>query len=340
MVSTKTPLRITLGGGGSDLPDYYSKYKGFVFAVTINKFISILVKENQSGCRVDVQHLKTEVVNHRDQLKHDIIREAMRLTGIENNVTIETKSDILPGTGLGSSGSFTVGLLNALHVHRGEFLSPMELSEEACHLEMNILNHYSGKQDQYMAAFGGLLILEIERNGHVDIKKARISVETARKLNQNLQLFYTKLQRDANLILSNQCLGIKRNSGETIHSMHRIKEIGYGILEAVETGNLLDFGLLMDEHWRFKKKVSSKMSNPYLDHVYHTAKKNGAIGGKIVGAGGGGFFLFYSEKNDGKLNEEMEKLGLKKMNYRFESRGTLVLEKPADSGMLTEGCVG
>lgn len=325
MIITRTPFRFTLGGGGTDLPSYYSKYGGFIFAAGINKYMFININRPIIDDLIRVKYSKTEIVNHRDELQHDIARKAMEMMGIENALEIVSLADVPAGTGLGSSSCYAVGLLNALHTLKREYISLQELAEEACDLEINKLGKPIGKQDQYMAAFGGLTILDIERDGIVKVRTARAEGSTLDDLNRNLLIFYTGTTRNADTILSEQSNGAKDEKKNVLESMHFIKEIGYKILEAVESGNISDVGLLFDKHWEYKKKISPKMSNPSFDQIYEIAKKNGALGGKISGAGGGGFFLFYVEEKQSKFRETMINLGLREMRYRFDFEGTKIL---------------
>lgn len=325
MIITRTPFRITLGGGGTDLPAYYSKYGGFIFAAGINKYMFISINRPIVDDLIRVKYSKSEIVTHKDELQHDIARETMRMMGIENALEIVSMADVPAGTGLGSSSCYAVGLLNVLHTMKREYISPQGLAEEACHLEIDILKKPIGKQDQYMAAFGGLTVLDIEKDGTVRVRKANISEAAIDGLNINLLMFYTKTSRSADEILSEQSKGAKEEKKNVVESMHYIKEIGYKILEAVESGNLTDVGLLFDKHWQYKKRISAKMSNSRFDEIYRIAKENGALGGKISGAGGGGFFAFYVEGNHTKFRETMKKLGLREMRYRFDFEGTKVL---------------
>jgi len=325
MIITRTPFRITLGGGGTDLPSYYSKYGGFIFAAGINKYMFINLNRPIVDDLVRVKYTKSEIVAHRDELQHDIAREAMRMMNVENALEIISMADVPAGTGLGSSSCYAVGLLNALHTMKREYVTLQEIAEEACRLEIEILKKPIGKQDQYMAAFGGLTVLEIGKDGKVNVRKADISDETIDDLNRNMLMFYTNTSRCADEILSEQSKGVKEEKKDVLESMHYIKEIGYKILEAVESGNLTDVGLLFDKHWRYKKRISPKMSNPHFDEIYKIAKGNDALGGKISGAGGGGFFIFYVEQNHTRFREKMKKLGLREMRYRFGLEGTKVL---------------
>ncbi len=325
MIITRTPFRITLGGGGTDLPAYYSKHGGFIFAAAINKYMFISLNRPLVDCLVRVKYSKSETVNHRDELQHDIAREAMRMAGIEDSLEIVSMADIPAGTGLGSSSCYAVGLLLGLHSLKREYVLLEALAEEACDLEIQRLGKPIGKQDQYMAAFGGLRILEIDREGQVKVRVAEVDDFTADELNRNLVMFYTGTTRSADKILSEQTRGAQKDEKAVVESLHYIKEIGYKVLEAVESGNITDVGLLFDEHWRHKKRMSRDITTPWLDEVYELAKANGALGGKITGAGGGGFFLFYTEKDHARLQEAMKKAGLREMRYRFFNEGTKVL---------------
>jgi D-glycero-alpha-D-manno-heptose-7-phosphate kinase len=331
MIITKTPFRFTLGGGGTDLPSYYSKYGGFIFAAGLSKYMYISVNQPFDGL-VRVKYSESETVKHRDEVKHGIAREAMRMLGFETGIEITSTADLPAGTGLGSSSCYAVGLLNALHAIKREYVPLPDLAEEACELEIEILRSPIGKQDQYMASFGGLTILAISKDGVVEVRSARVDDSVIDDLNRNLLMFYTNTQRSANEILSGQSRGVQQGRQDVVESMHTIKEIGYKVLDAVESGNLTDVGLLFDEHWQYKKKISKKMSNPHFDELYVMAKENGALGGKITGAGGGGFFLFYVEGDHHRFIEKMECLGLKPLRYRFDFEGTKVLINLRDGG--------
>lgn len=330
MIITRTPFRFTLGGGGTDLPSYYSKYGGFVFAAGINKYMFINLNRPIVDDLVRVKYSKSETVNHREELQHDIAKEAMRLTDIEKSVEIISMADVPAGTGLGSSSCYAVGLLNALHTMNRDHISLYDLAEKACDLEINKLGKPIGKQDQYMAAFGGLTVLNIDCDGKVHVSKAKVTDSIIADLNRNLLMFYTNTSRSADAILTEQSEGAQKNTKNIIENMHYIKDLGYKILEAVESGNLTDIGLMFDEHWQHKKKISSKISNPKFDKIYEIAKANGAIGGKITGAGGGGFFVFYVEEKQGQFREKMRELGLREMKYRFDFEGTKILANFTD----------
>lgn len=325
MIITRTPFRFTLGGGGTDLPSYYSKYGGFVFSAGINKYMFINLNRPIVDDLVRVKYSKSETVEHRDNLQHEIAREAMKMTGFENGIEIISMADVPAGTGLGSSSCYAVGLLNALHTMKREYISLQDMAEKACDLEINRLGKPIGKQDQYLAAFGGLTILDIGKDGKVNVKRAKVSDSTIDDLNKNILMFYTNTSRSADGILSEQSKGAKEEKKNVLESMHYIREIGYQVLGAVESGNITDVGLLFDKHWAYKKEISTKMSNPRFDEIYNIAKQNGALGGKISGAGGGGFFVFYVEEKQGMFREKMKKMGLREMRYRFDFEGTKVL---------------
>lgn len=325
MIITRTPFRFTLGGGGTDLPSYYSKYGGFIFAAAINKYMFINLNRPIIDDLLRVKYTKSEMVEHREELKHDIAKEAMRMMEIENAIEIISMADVPAGTGLGSSSCYSVGLLNGLHTLKRDYIALQSLAEEACDLEINRLGKPIGKQDQYLATFGGLTVLDIDKDGVVRVIKANISDATIDDLNRNLLMFYTNTSRSADDILSEQSKGAKEDKKDVVESMHYIKELGYKILEAVESGSITDVGLMFDQHWQYKKKISSKMSNPHFDKIYDIAKETGALGGKISGAGGGGFFIFYVEEKLSRFREKMKELGLREMRYRFDFEGTKVL---------------
>ncbi len=325
MIITRTPFRVTLGGGGTDLPSYYSQHGGFIFSAALNKYMFINLNRPIVDDQVRVKYSRTEIVDHRDELQHDIAREALRMMDIENAIEIISMADVPAGTGLGSSSSYAVGLLNALRTMKRQYIPLQELAEQACELEMIRLAKPIGKQDQYLAAYGGLTILEIAKDGNVSVRSANADHGTITDLNRNLLMFYTNTQRSADEILAEQSQGAKTKKANVVDSMHVIKEIGYQILDAVETGNLTDVGLLFHKHWEHKKRISNKMSNPRFDQIYQLALDNGALGGKISGAGGGGFFVFYVEENHRQFCETMAKAGLREMRYTFDTEGTKVL---------------
>jgi D-glycero-alpha-D-manno-heptose-7-phosphate kinase len=337
MIITRTPFRITLGGGGTDLPAYYSRYGGFVFAAALNKYMFVSVNRPVVDDLVRVKYSRSETVNHRDELQHEIAREALRLAGIDRGLEITSMADVPAGTGLGSSSCYAVGLLNALHTMKRQPVDFQELAEEACRLEIEILEKPIGKQDQYMASFGGLTVLEIARDGTVAASRAKLSDSTVDDLERNLLVFYTGTERSSLDILAEQSRDTAAGQAEVTESLHAIKEMGYRIREMLECGNLTDFGLALDQHWQRKKKLSARVSNPRFDELYQLAKENGALGGKISGAGGGGFFVFYTESRHSRLREVLRAAGLREMRYHFDFEGTKVLVNLMDGTLPGNG---
>lgn len=336
MIISRTPFRVTLGGGGTDLPSYYSQHGGFILAAALNKYMFINVNRPVVDDLVRVKYSKSEMVSHRDQLEHEIAREALRMTGVERGIELISLADVPAGTGLGSSSCYAVGLLNALHTMKRDPIGLQELAEEACYLEIERLRKPIGKQDQYMAVFGGITILEIARDGKVKVSPAPVSQATVEDLERNLLLFYTGTTRSNLDILAEQSQAAAEKAPVVVDSLHRIKEMGYAIKEMLAQGNLTDFGLAMDKHWQLKKRMSNKISDPGFDRLYELARENGALGGKISGAGGGGFFTFYTENRHQQLRKAMCAAGLREMRYRFDFEGTKILVNLMD-GIFTDG---
>lgn len=325
MLISSTPLRISLGGGGTDIPFYYEKYGGFVIAAAIKKYVFITVS-NHFEKIIKLNYSQTEICNSSKQVKHPIIREALNLFNINDHIEIGSVADLPAKSGLGSSGSFTVGLLNALYTHVGKNISRKQLADLACHIEMDLLKEPVGKQDQYIAAYGGFSCITINKQGDVRIVPLKISNETIQDLEHNLTFFYTGIMRSASEILNDQ----KKSSEKkdySFDSLTKIKEIGLKIRRCLEKEDLDEFGRLIDEHWIEKKKTSRKISNNVFDNYYNIAKQNGALGGKIIGAGGGGFFMFYTNtrENKKKLRKEFIKLGLVESKMPFEPEGTKII---------------
>lgn len=325
MIITRTPFRVTLGGGGTDLPSYYSKFGGFIFSFAIDKYMFIYVNKPIVDDLIRIKYSESETVQNIDEVKHDIARSCMENTGIVKGIEITSMADIPAGSGLGSSSTYTVGLLNALHAMKRDYISVKDLADEACYIEMDKLKKPMGKQDQYLAAFGGFTILEIARDGSVVVEKANISYDTIDNLKRNLLMFYTGKQRLNKGILGEQDNSTKRNENQVLESLHYIKRSGYKILEILENDNISVLGKMFDEHWEYKKKMAKGISNPEFDRIYELAKDNGALGGKISGAGGGGFFTFYCEQNHNQLRAVMKKEGLRELKFDFDFEGTKVL---------------
>ncbi|MEW6221768.1 MAG: galactokinase [Candidatus Hadarchaeota archaeon] len=323
MIITRTPARITFGGGGTDLPSYYSKRGGLVIGAAIDKYIYIDLHDIFIN-KVIAHYSKSEMVNHVNQLKHPIIREALKLTGVTKKIEVGSMADIPARAGLGSSGSFTVGLLRALHFHNREYVPPQELAEEACKIEIDILKEPIGKQDQYIAAFGGIISLIFEKDGKVIVEPLRMNKKTIEDLERNLLLFFTGFSRTSHVALKRQDRLTKEKDEAMLKSLDEIKEIGYKSRDALKAGDTRRFGELMNLHWQSKKKRSGKISNPKIDRWYKIALKNGAIGGKLVGGGGGGFLMFYA-KDRRWLRETMAREGLEEVKFRFDFEGSKVI---------------
>ena len=326
MIITKTPFRITLGGGGTDLPSYYSQFGGFVFSVTIDKYMYINLNTPIVDDYLRIKYSKFEQVNDVDEVQHDLAREALKLTGIRNSVEIQSMADIPAGTGLGSSGCYLVGLLNAIHTYKNNPISSHNLAEEACKIEINLLKNPVGKQDQYTASFGGFIILNIDKKGNVKVERTKLSEDVIEELENSLIIYYTHHSRSTAEILKEQSLATKEKNPIVVDSLHLIKDIGYKTLDAINKGNLEEFGKLMDTHWQAKKKLSTKVSNSEIDNLYELGIKNGALGGKILGAGGGGFMLFYCLKEkQANLTNVMANAGLRRMRFKFDFDGSKVV---------------
>lgn len=324
MIITRSPLRISLGGGGTDLPSYYKKHSGFLIAAAIDKFVYITVHQTFVPDLI-VKYSQLERVPTAGELRHPIIREAMKLVGIDGGyLELTSMADIPAGTGLGSSGSFATALLKALHAHKKNLIHPQELAEQACHIEIDLLKEPIGKQDQYIAAYGGLTCFQFLPNGHVEAAPLKVDNETLYNLEDNLLLFFTGYSRSAGSILKEQDAKSRTSDKEMTDNLHFVKELGYQSQEALEIGDLHKFGDLMNVHWEHKKKRSGGMSNPDIDRWYKLAMENGAVGGKVIGAGGGGFLMFYAEDKT-LLRHALTQAGLREVRFRFDFEGTKVV---------------
>jgi D-glycero-alpha-D-manno-heptose-7-phosphate kinase len=324
MIITRSPLRITLGGGGTDLPSYYGEHEGFVVAAAIDKYVYITLYQ---GFAEDLllKYSKMERVHHLKDVEHPIIREAIGMTDVEiRGLEINSMADVPAGTGLGSSGSFTTALLKALHAQKRSLVHPRDLAEQACHIEIEKLHEPVGKQDQYIAAYGGVTCFDFRRDGHVDARPASLTEEVRDNLEDSLVMFYTGYSRSAGSILKEQDQKTKSADGDMVKNLHYVKELGHRSLAALQSGDLDGFGELMHEHWEHKKRRSGSMSNGNIDEWYALARKSGATGGKLIGAGGGGFLLFHTN-DKAKLRHAMLGTGLRELRFRFDFEGTKVL---------------
>jgi D-glycero-alpha-D-manno-heptose-7-phosphate kinase len=323
MIITRSPLRITLGGGGTDLPSYYQQHEGFLIAAAIDKYVYITTFDN-FGPEIIVRYSSNERVNTVSEIAHPVVREACRLAGIERGIEIASMADIPAGTGLGSSGSFTTALLKGLFTHNRQLIHPTELAELACHIELDLLKEPIGKQDQYIAAIGGLTCFEFARDGKVTARPLRVSQETRDNLEDTLVLFFTGVTRSASALLKDQDDKSKRADPEMTNNLHYVKDLGRRSEAMLESGKLAEFGALMHEHWLHKKKRSQGMSNPQIDEWYELGMRNGASGGKLIGAGGGGFLMFHA-LDKVRLRHAMMGAGLREVRFRFDFEGTKVI---------------
>ncbi|WP_419419398.1 hypothetical protein ACNVED_12900 [Legionella sp. D16C41] len=324
MIIARSPLRITLGGGGTDLPSYYREHEGFLIAAAINKYVYVTVlKPFSKG--IYLKYSELEYVHSVEEIRHKIFREILRLPNLyTNQIELTSLADIPAGTGLGSSGSFTTALLAALYAHNHKLIYPQELAELACHIEIEQLDEPIGKQDQYIAAFGGLTCFNFHKNDKVTATSLNISQDMLFDLEDNLLLFFTGYSRNAGNILKNQNDKTQKKDDKMLTNLHFIKQLGYRIKEALEQGDGRRFGELMNEHWEYKKQRSNNMSDTQIDKWYELGVKNGAVGGKLVGAGGGGFLMFYANDRN-KLRQVMRQAGLEEVRFSFDFEGTKVV---------------
>ena len=314
-------MRVTLGGGGTDLPSYYEKFGGFLIAAAIDKYVYITVHDTFVPDLI-VKYSELERVPDAAQLKHPIIREAFAAVGMDgHSLELTSMADIPAGTGLGSSGSFTTALLKALHAHRKNLVHPAELAAQACEIEIGRLKEPIGKQDQFIAAYGGITCFKFLEDGKVEAWPLKLSKETRDELEDNLLLFFTGYSRSASAILKEQDVKSKSDDRAMIENLHFVKDLGLQSQRALESGSLAEFARLMDVHWQRKKQRSGGMSNPKINDWYDLAMASGALGGKLIGAGGGGFLMFYAGDKT-KLRQAMAKAGLAEVRFRFDFEGT------------------
>jgi len=324
MIIARSPLRVSLGGGGTDLPSYYREHEGFLLAAAIDKYVFVTVMRPFTR-GVFLKYSNLEHVEQISEIKHPIIREVLTMEGLEvPQVEITTLADIPSGTGLGSSGSFTTALIKAVYAHRRKLILPQDLAELACHVEIDRLQEPIGKQDQYIAAYGGLTCFTFHKDNRVTAKPLKISQETLYDLEDHLLLFFTGFSRSAGGILKDQKVRTQKNDNEMLKNLHYVKELGLRSQEALEKGDGEGFGKIMHEHWEHKKKRSGGMSNPKIDEWYELGMKNGAVGGKLVGAGGGGFLMFYAGDRQ-RLRLAMARAGLEEVRFRFDFEGTKIV---------------
>lgn len=326
MILARAPMRISLGGGGTDLPSYYTQYGGFILSAAINKYVYIYLNRPSADKLLRVKYSKYEEVDSVDLIQHDLVRPALKLLNLNGNLEIVSMADVPAGTGLGSSGTYLVALLCGLYELRRERVPTQALAETACHIEMNLAEHPVGKHDHYLAAFGAFTCLDIARDGKVQVSSLDISLTTLEELRNRLLLFYTGLTRSSTAILQEQETGTESGDKTVVESLHRTRELGYQVKEALESGDLDAFGRLLHLHWENKKKRSGKISDVRIDRCYELARANGALGGKIIGAGGGGFLMLYCPNHSkAEVRQAMAAEGLNEMPYDFDFEGAKVL---------------
>ncbi len=321
MIGTRTPFRVSFAGGGSDLKEFYSRHAGCVLSATINKYMYIFVHPYFDE-RIQVKYSRTELVSDAGDIHHPIVREALRKFSI-SGIDINAIGDIPAGTGLGSSGAFTVGLLHALHLYAGRHPVPEALAREACAIEIDILKEPIGKQDQYAAAYGGLNLITFYPDDTVRVEPVVLSPEKHQELENNLLFFYTGGARPAREILTDQRRSTMSDP-KTFRNIQTMTGLAHKLKVSLEAGNLQDVGAILDEGWRLKKELSPKIADDRIDYYYALACKNGADGGKLLGAGGSGFLMFYCEQpRQEKLRHALK--DLKEFKFQFDKRGTKVI---------------
>lgn len=328
MILIRTPFRLPLGGGGTDLPAYYGKFGGKLITAAVNKYMFISINRPAIVDKIKINYNRTEIVapDRLDDIQHEIVREALKWLEFRQPLEISSMADLSAGTGMGSSSSYTVGLWKGLNTLLRRDVSTQQLAEDACRIEIDLAGKPIGKQDQYAAAFGGILSMDIDPDGTVHPRPLLLEHEAIAELEHRLLMFYTGIQRDANIILAEQGQKVTVSAEDATRGMHDIKAIGEEVGEALLAGDIETFGRLLHRHWTVKKTISSKMTDPTIDAWYELGLRNGALGGKLMGAGGGGFLLFCAaEGRRRELREAMTGAGLRFMDFRFDWEGSKVL---------------
>ena len=320
MIITKTPFRVSFCGGGSDMANFYEKYGGCVLSTSINKYCYISIHPYFNENQTLLKYSENELVDSPDQIKHRIFRQVLTDMGV-HGVEISSTADIPGGTGLGSSSTFTVGLLNTLNCYNGKFVSKDKLAKLACEVEIEKLGNPIGKQDQYGAALGGLNFIRFNQDGSVSLEPILMEGKTYKELQKNLLMFYTGTTRSANTILAEQTKNI--TSEDKARNLLKMCGLAKDMKVALENNDISSFGKILDEGWQLKKELASGIANPAIDEAYEIAMKNGALGGKLLGAGGGGFLLFYCEEE--KQDQLKKAIGLRELDFSFERDGTSVI---------------
>lgn len=326
MILARAPLRIPLGGGGTDLPSYYSRFGGFFVSAAVNKYVFININRPSADEFIRVKYSRYEQVTTVDEVQHELVRESLKMLSLGPSLEIGSMADVPAGTGMGTSGSYLVALLLGLHSLKRDIVPTWQIAEEACHVEIDLVAHPVGKQDQYIAAFGGLTCFEVERDGRVHVSPLRVPGRCVEDLRANTLLFYTGQTRRSLDILEDQKQDTTTGKQNVVDSLHVTKQIGYEIKEALEDGDLVHYGELLHRHWLNKKRRSDKISDPGVDRCYDLARSKGALGGKVMGAGGGGFLmLFTTPEAKQDVREAMAAEGLREMPFDFDLDGAKVL---------------
>jgi len=323
MIITRTPLRISIGGGGTDLPSYYCEHGGFVISAAISRYVYITLHRTFQKNFI-LKYSQLETTDDIASIRHPIVREAFQIHRMEPQLEMARMADIPAGTGLGSSGAFNVGLLRAIYAYKREHITTQALAEEACRIELELLREPIGKQDQYIAAFGGLICMDYAKDGAVSVSPLKISTETLHDLEDNLLMFFTGYSRSASAVLQDQKTRTEKSDASMIENLHRTKQLGFDIRAALEAGRTDEFARLMHEHWLHKKKRSAAISNDQISAWYDLAYGRGALGGKLIGAGGGGFLLFYAGDRVA-LRRAMAQQGLEEVRFSFDHEGSKVM---------------
>ncbi len=325
MIVSRAPFRFSLGGGGSDLPAYYREHGGFVVSAAIDSYMYVTANPRFYPS-IRLAYSETEIVDDVAQIRHPIFREALKMAGIDSGIELTSVADLPSNSGLGSSSSFTVALLNALYTYKREFVSSERLAREACELEMVRLAEPVGKQDQYIAAYGNVIALSIARDGSVSVEPVPVRGEVLDELQSHLLVMYSGVERPAKLVLSEQGQRVRDADPATLEGMHRIKALGRDVYDLLRRGDVDQYGELLHEHWQHKRRLASKMTDATLDEHYAEARSAGAIGGKLVGAGGGGFFMFYVRPGQRRrVLEALSARGLRPLRFRFDLDGARIL---------------
>ena len=326
MILSRAPMRISLGGGGTDLPSYYESFGGFILSAAIDKYIYIYVNRPSADDLIRVKYSRYEEATRPSEVQHDLVRPALELLGIDSNIEIASMADVPGGTGLGSSGTYLVALLTALYELKRERVPTQALAEFACHVELDLAGHAVGKHDHYLAAFGGITCLDIEPSGRVHVSPLEISITTTDELRSRTMLFFTGITRSSDSILQQQRADTAAGNKAVVESLHQTKEIGLRIKHALETDDLDTFGHLLHEHWEAKKQRSSLITDPRIDRWYERAREAGALGGKVIGAGGGGVLMIHAPTDKkASVRRALAEKGLREMAYQFDFEGAKVM---------------